>query len=95
MVFKAFNMVMLALFVLAASVQLNDPDPVVWISLYLLAAMFGVAHAMKRLPRNWPMAFALVAVAWAVTLAPAFLGEVSSDEVLGSVRMISEEAELD
>lgn len=94
MAFKAFNGTMVVLFVLAAFVQLNDPDPLVWISLYLLAAVFCIAHPMGKLPARWPIVFALIAGLWALTLIPTFLGRVSSAEVFGSVRMMSEEAEV-
>ena len=92
--FKAFNIIMALLFVLAASVQLNDPDPLVWISLYLLAAMFCVAHAFQKLPSYWAAAFALVASLWALTLVPTFWGQVSLTDVFGYVGMKTEEVEV-
>ncbi len=94
MCFKAVNILMVLLFVLAASVQLNDPDPLVWISVYLASAVFCVAHALGKLPPYWPMALSLVATLWALTLVPTFLGQVSAAEVFGTARMQSEEAEV-
>jgi len=91
--FKAFNLLMVLLFVLAASVQFNDPDPLVWISVYLLSAVFCAAHGMGKLPAYWPMALSLIAALWALTLLPASVGDVSAAEVFGTVRMESAEAE--
>jgi hypothetical protein len=36
---KVFNLVFSLLFVLFAAVQINDPDPLVWITLYLYGAI--------------------------------------------------------
>jgi hypothetical protein len=91
---RAFNIVMVVLFVLAASVQLNDPDPLVWISLYLSAAVFCVAHAFQKLPSYWAAAFALVAFLWALTLVPTFWGQVSLTDVFGYVGMKTEQVEV-
>ena len=85
---------MALLFVLAASVQLNDPDPLVWISLYLSAAVFSVAHAFQKLPSYWAAAFALAASLWALTLVPTFWGLVSLTDVFGYVGMKTEEVEV-
>jgi len=52
MTFKAFNLLMVVLFLLSASVQLNDPDPMLWISVYVLAAAFSMAHAFGKLPAS-------------------------------------------
>src|SRR5690606_3962823 len=38
------------LFVVAALVQLNDPDPWVWVSIYLVAAFFSGYVALGRYP---------------------------------------------
>ena len=92
--FKAFNITMVLLFVLAASVQLNDPDPFVWISLYLSAAAFSVAYAFQKLPSYLAVALALVAFLWALALVPTFWGQVSLTEVFGYVGMKTEEAEV-
>ena len=43
---------MTALFLLAAYVQLNDPDPETWISIYAVAALGSLLFALGRL-RSW------------------------------------------
>ena len=46
--FKAFNLVFGVLFLICAGLQWNDPDPFLWIPLYLLAAL-SCAYAFKRI----------------------------------------------
>ena len=49
--------IMCAVFVLSAIVQLNDPDPLLWIVLYGAAALLAGAAATGRIP-FWPNAVA-------------------------------------
>jgi hypothetical protein len=94
MTFKAFNLLMVVLFLLAASVQLNDPDPLLWISVYGLAAAFCMAHAFGKLSASWLFAFALLTFVWALTLVPTFWGKASLAEVFGRVDMKTEAVEV-
>lgn len=93
-VFRAFNILMVVLFLLSASVQPNDPDPLVWISLYVLAAVFSIAHAFQKLPAFWSFAFALFAFLWALRLLPEFWGQAPLREVFGRVDMKTEAVEV-
>jgi hypothetical protein len=66
--FQIANLVMAAAFASSALVQYNDPDPWRWGAIYLAAT--GVC-VWGRGPRSvWPLAVALVAGIWAMTLAP-------------------------
>lgn len=94
MIFKAFNLLMVVLFLLSASVQLNDPDPMLWISAYVLAAAFSMAHAFGKLPASLTFAFALVAFIWALALVPTFWGKASLAEVFGRLDMKTEAVEV-
>ncbi|MDA2925316.1 transmembrane 220 family protein [Acidobacteria bacterium AH-259-L09] len=54
MIFKVTNIAMSLVFLLAAGVQYNDPDPIRWISIYGLAAtacFLSLARQARRLPR--------------------------------------------
>ena len=44
--FKVFNLVFVILFLICAGLQWNDPDPYLWIPLYLLSAL-SCAYAFK------------------------------------------------
>jgi hypothetical protein len=64
----AANVVAIGTFVLFAALQLNDPDPWLWIPVYLApAAISGVALA-GRLPRWAPVVAAAAAVLAALPL---------------------------
>lgn len=47
------------LFVFSAYLQLNDPDPVAWVTIYLVAAIFSAMAAMRIYPMI-PLAVAAV-----------------------------------
>jgi hypothetical protein len=81
-----------ALFVFAAAVQYNDPDPLAWAALYLAAA--GVSFAALWLPDAWkmPATVAVVATVWAATLAPA-AARASFPDLFQSWEMMSSEME--
>jgi hypothetical protein len=76
-----------ALFLFGAVVQYNDPDPLRWMLIYLAAATACVLAAMRRLPVALPAMVALVALVWAVTLAPGVLGAVEPGELVGAWEM--------
>jgi hypothetical protein len=65
---KAFNIVFIILFVLFAALQYNDPDPYIWIPIYLFAA-FLCLQALRRTYHR-PLYFAglTVYVAYALYL---------------------------
>jgi hypothetical protein len=85
--FRAANGVMAALFVFAAAVQYNDPDPLRWMAIYLAAAAACVLVLLHRLPRWFPMFVGLAALAWAATLAPHVLGHVGWGEMVEAWEM--------
>ena len=66
---------MAVLFLVGAAVQYNDPDPFRWIAIYLAAATACLLALFHR-TRWWvPAAIGVVALAWALALAPgAFFG---------------------
>lgn len=70
------NGLMLALFALSAVVQVNDPDPIGWIAIYLAAALVCLFVLLRR-QRWWVAAIVgTVALVWAATLAPRVVGVV-------------------
>ncbi len=71
--FDLANLALAALFLVAAALQYNDPDPELWMPLYL-GAMAGCL-LVWRAPAHWllPAAVAAVALGWAATMAPTVL----------------------
>lgn len=63
---------MTALFAFAAAVQVDDPDPIRWASIYAAAAAVSLQMALRR--QAWPFAapaLAAVAALWAAWIAAA------------------------
>ncbi len=48
--FTIVNLAVAAFFALFSIVQYNDPDPLLWMIVYALAALACVLHHLKRLP---------------------------------------------
>ena len=89
---KAGFAAMTLLFVFAAAVQYNDPDPWSWIALYLAAA--GVTLTAVWRPGQWipAAAVAVVSIVWALALAPA-AARTSFPDLFQSWQMMSTEME--
>jgi len=89
--FRAATLVAAALFTLFAAVQYNDPDPVVWIAIYGLAAIASAAAGLR--PRSsWlvPAIVGVVAALWSASLSTRILGApMDIEQVFGTTRMIN------
>lgn len=59
-----------ALFLFAALLQYNDPDPVAWVAIYLAACMACLVTVLRRTDWALSAAVAAVALGWALTLLP-------------------------
>ena len=71
--FTVVNALVGSLFLISAALQLNDPDPLWWIVIYVAA---GIACFLPReMPsyRMLPGAVGLVCLVWAISLAPETL----------------------
>lgn len=60
---------MAALFVFAAALQYNDPQPARWVAMYLIAAVPCVQAVFGRVRWPLPAAAAFAAFAWALLYA--------------------------
>jgi hypothetical protein len=80
---------------LSAVVQLNDPDPAVWVLLYGLASLVAaMGCAMThRPPALIAGVLCVMALAWIGTLVPSF-GAVTWAELVGDARMLRPEVEV-
>ena len=61
-------------FVLSAAVQWNDPDPILWMAVYLVGAVISAGFALGR---AWPRAtglFGALVALWFASLAPSLPG---------------------
>jgi len=51
-----------ALFLASAILQYNDPDPLIWIIIYFIAAVISALFALKRISYLVPLFFGLMAI---------------------------------
>lgn len=86
-VFRIFNGFMAILFVFAAILQYNDPDPLRWMAIYLSAAGVFVLYIVDRLRWPIPLIIGLIALTWAGTLAWRVWGRVSISELFAAWEM--------
>jgi hypothetical protein len=85
-VFHAANLAMVVLFIVAAGLQYNDPDPEAWMPLYFGAAVACVL-AWRR-PGTWGVAalVGVVALAWAAWLAPGVIPQFAMGHLFTSMK---------
>lgn len=82
---RVADAIFLLLFAFSVVVQVNDPDPLRWIAIYGAAAIACLVG--KQLHWTVPVAIGLVALAWAVTIAPNVLGRVPFREMFQEFEM--------
>jgi hypothetical protein len=95
---KTANALMCVLFIFSAIVQFNDPDPWVWIPVYLAAAAMCIWELLGRTRWYVPIGLVVLTVIWAGTIAPRVLGKVGFLEMFSAWEMknigIEEEREM-
>lgn len=62
---------MAALFLLSAILQYNDPDPLIWIVIYLIATVISVLFALKRMNYLLPLFVGILALVGTYLILPA------------------------
>jgi hypothetical protein len=73
---KVADALFLLMFVFSVVVQVNDPDPIAWMAIYGAAAVACLLSLMGRLPWWFAVLTGVIALAWAVTIAPRVIGHV-------------------
>ena len=85
--FKFANGFMCLIYLLCALVQYNDPDVLLWLALYGLAAsLCALAVFDKAYPRV-SFVFGGACLIWSIVLIPSFAGSVSVAELFQDIRM--------
>lgn len=84
---RAANVVMLLAFAFSVIVQFNDPDSLIWISIYGVAAAACALELSGRGGVGLPGATAVFAFAWAMQLAERAFGEVPFSAMFGDWEM--------
>jgi hypothetical protein len=91
--FAGFNTLFFFVFILCAAVQYNDPDPLLWMVIYISAAGMCAAEIVKRQPRWLPGLLVAVALIGIIGLLPNIVGKVSWGEMVESITMKSQALE--
>lgn len=71
MIMRIFALLMAAVFVVFAVLQYNDPDPIVWIPIYLYAALLSVWYYRGGVPNALLLVSAALYLAGAIYMWPA------------------------
>lgn len=77
---KAANLILAALFIVFAFLQVNDPDPVIWILIYGVVACACILAAFRYIiPRIWITVIAVL-FAYGFLFIRGITGWINSDE---------------
>jgi hypothetical protein len=68
---RVAHALMALVFLRFAAWQFNDPDPIPWLAIYVVAAVLALSGALDRALRWQSAMVATFAFAWAMTLFPA------------------------
>ena len=86
-VLRGVSAFMAALFVFAAVLQYNDPDPLRWMVIYLSAGVASFLQVVGRLRWHISACVGLFALVWAGTIAVRVLGLVRFSELFAAWEM--------
>lgn len=78
---------MFAIFIFGAIVQYNDPDPLLWIGVYGVAALLTWFFIIDRLNWRVPAVAAAALILWAAFLLPEVWGIVSIPDLFDAWEM--------
>ena len=70
MIMRIFAILMAVVFVVFAALQYNDPDPYLWIPIYLYAALLSVLYYRGRVSKAFLRVSAVVFLAGAIYMWP-------------------------
>lgn len=74
---KIVNFFLAALFLMFAIVQFNDPDPFLWVALYVFVALQCALAAWGKYYRKILLGGLLLCLIWLMTLMPAFIAWIN------------------
>ena len=75
---KIITGMLILLFLVFALVQVNDPDPMVWITIYLMMAAISGAAFLGKLNRYIPIMALIVCIAMMINLWPGLMQWMAS-----------------
>jgi transmembrane protein TMEM220 len=84
---RVADVLFLLMFAMSVAVQVNDPDPFVWMAIYGVAAIACLLSLLNRLPRWLPMIIATGAILWSLSILPRVLGKVPFGDMFAAWEM--------
>jgi hypothetical protein len=84
---KYIKLILAAVFGFGAIVQVNDPDPLVWILMYGVASAMCVYSMIRPAVYGPPVVVGLIALVWAITLAPGVVGDIPFGDMFSAWEM--------
>ena len=85
MLARTAHALMAVLALIAAYLQLNDPDPTRWVALYLGCSLVACLYAATRPSRPLALGMALVSLAWAAAIVPELIGRWKPGQLFESM----------
>lgn len=85
---KTVNFILFFVFVLFAIVQINDPDPAIWISIYATVAIIALGSNFKVFPKILLLIFIGILIIYAAYHFSLFLDYLRTDhkeEIFGKM----------
>ncbi len=76
---KIFNLVLALMFLLFAFVQINDPDPVIWILIYGIMAVSCVLAAFRRYYPPATLVLLVIFAIYGLSYGPGLIEWMKSD----------------
>jgi hypothetical protein len=87
MIIPMLNILFLIIYVLSAAVQYNDPDGILWATVYLCAAGMCAAKIRNKMQRWLPPVLLAISLVWIGFLVPRIVGQTSLTEIFASISM--------
>ncbi len=78
---KIVNLLLAVMFLLFAFVQINDPDPLVWIAIYGVTAVLCVLAAFRIFKKWLSLALIVIFAIYAIFLFPSIQEWVAQDDM--------------
>ncbi len=88
MVHKIIQVLLGLLFFLFAYFQFNDPDPLMWITIYSLVGAGFFIHAFRGVSKKWRTSLLVIVLAFSLIYIPGFiewLGTPDKQEIFGEM----------
>lgn len=92
--YKFFNWFFVLVFVAFAALQYNDPDPLVWISVYGVAALICLVALTKRNHYGYHILFFLFTAIWAFVQWPPVFEGFGEDVITKNMELARESGGL-